>query len=71
MRLAPEGEVEFSIKMVPGVTPIFKAPYRMTLIELQKLKKQFQELLENDFVRLRHSPLKVPILFVKKKYRSM
>ncbi|XP_074342281.1 uncharacterized protein LOC141679774 [Apium graveolens] len=38
--LPPHREVEFTIELVPGSEPISKAPYRMALLELQKLKEQ-------------------------------
>ncbi|MCI72229.1 cellular nucleic acid-binding protein, partial [Trifolium medium] len=34
-----EREVEFSIDIVPGISPISMAPYRMSAIELEKLKE--------------------------------
>ncbi|RVX01727.1 Cathepsin D [Vitis vinifera] len=37
--LPPEREVEFTIDLEPGTTPISKTPYRMAPIELKKLKK--------------------------------
>ncbi|MCI75818.1 cellular nucleic acid-binding protein, partial [Trifolium medium] len=36
--LPPEREVEFSIDIVPGTSPISMAPYRMSAAELEKLK---------------------------------
>ncbi|MCI45152.1 cellular nucleic acid-binding protein, partial [Trifolium medium] len=44
--LPPEREVEFSIDVVPGTSPISMAPYRMSAAELEKLKEQLEELLE-------------------------
>ncbi|MCI53468.1 cellular nucleic acid-binding protein, partial [Trifolium medium] len=44
--LPPEREVEFSIDIVPGTSPISMAPYRMSAVELEKLKEQLEELLE-------------------------
>ena len=38
----------------------------MSLLELQELKKQLQELLDKGFVRPNVSPWEAPILFVKK-----
>ncbi|XP_031099729.1 uncharacterized protein LOC116003930 [Ipomoea triloba] len=40
----PQREVEFTIDLVPGTTPISKTPYRMAPIELQELKEQLQDL---------------------------
>ncbi|MCI88701.1 cellular nucleic acid-binding protein, partial [Trifolium medium] len=44
--LPPEWEVEFSIDIVPGTSPISMAPYHMSAAELEKLKEQLEELLE-------------------------
>ena len=44
--LPPAREIEFSIKILPRIAPISKVPYRMASIELAKLKKQIQDLLE-------------------------
>jgi hypothetical protein len=37
-------EVEFVIDLLPGITPISKRPYRMSVEELKELKKQLTEL---------------------------
>ncbi|MCI64640.1 cellular nucleic acid-binding protein, partial [Trifolium medium] len=47
--LPPEREVEFSIDIVPGTSPISMAPYLMSASELEKLKEQLEELLEKRF----------------------
>ena len=54
--LPPKREIEFSIDLVPGAGPISVAPYRMSPIELVKLKKQLEELVEKRFVRPSVSP---------------
>jgi len=38
--LPPDQEIEFAIELVPGTTPISKAPYRMAPAKLATLKKQ-------------------------------
>jgi hypothetical protein len=63
--------VEFGIECVPDTNPIAKAPYRMVLLELKKLKEQLQELLDKDFIRPSTSPWGEPMFFVKKKDGSM
>ena len=57
--MPPLREVEFCIDLVLGATPISKAPYRMTPVELKELKTQLDELLEKVMfgsVRLRGQP---------------
>ena len=63
----PEREVDLSIEVVQGTTPISRAPYRMAPIELKELKTQLQELLDKGFIRPSVSPWGAPVLFVKKK----
>jgi len=69
--LPPEREVEFAIDLVPGMSPISIAPYRMSASELGELKKQLEELLKKQFIRPSVSPWGAPVLLVKKKDRSM
>ncbi|GAU45204.1 hypothetical protein TSUD_139090 [Trifolium subterraneum] len=69
--LPPEREVEFSIDLVPGTSPISMAPYRMSASELNELKKRLEELLEKKFIRPSVSPWGAPVLLVKKKEGSM
>ncbi|CAJ2642437.1 unnamed protein product [Trifolium pratense] len=67
----PKREVEFTIDLVPGTSPISMAPYRMSASELNELKKQLEELLEKKFIRPSVSPWGAPVLLVKKKEGSM
>ena len=62
-----EREVDLSIEIVLGTTPVSRAPYRMAPVELKELKVQLQELLDKGFVRPSVSPWGAPVLFVKKK----
>ena len=62
-----EREVDLSIEIVLGTTPISKAPYRMAPYELKELRLQLQELLDKGFIRPSVSPWGAPVLFVKKK----
>ena len=45
-----EMEVDLSIEIVLGTTPMSKAPYRMAPTELKELKSQLQELLDKEFI---------------------
>ena len=69
--LPPIREVEFTIELMPRTTPISIAPYRMAPAELGELKLQLQELLKKGFIRPSISPWGAPVLFVKKKDRSL
>ncbi|KAL4323589.1 hypothetical protein GQ457_11G020340 [Hibiscus cannabinus] len=69
--LPPDRELEFGIDVLPGTTPVSIAPYRMAPTELQELKKQLHELLDQGFIRPSVSPWGAPVLFVKKKDGSM
>jgi hypothetical protein len=65
--MPPEREVEFFIDLLPGTAPISKRPYRMSIEELQELKKQLMELQEAGYIRPSSSPWGAPVLFVQKK----
>ncbi|KAJ9546328.1 hypothetical protein OSB04_018871 [Centaurea solstitialis] len=65
--LPPDRQIEFGIDLVPGATPIARAPYRLAPPELQELSEQLQELSGKGFIRPSSSPWGAPILFVKKK----
>ncbi|KAJ3704225.1 hypothetical protein LUZ61_007930 [Rhynchospora tenuis] len=65
--LPPEREIEFSIELQPGTTPIAKTPYRMAPAEMRELKAQLEDLLEKGFIRPSTSPWGAPVLFVRKK----
>ncbi|GKC21848.1 putative reverse transcriptase domain-containing protein, partial [Tanacetum coccineum] len=41
-------QVEFSIYLVPGATPVAKSPYRLAPSEMQELSGQLQELQDKD-----------------------
>ncbi|KAL8104948.1 hypothetical protein AgCh_028926 [Apium graveolens] len=69
--LPPDREIEFSIDLILGVEPVFKATYCMAPVEMKELAKQLQELLDKGVVRPSVSPWGTPVLFVKKKDGSM
>jgi hypothetical protein len=49
-------DVEFVIDLLPGTTPISKRPYKMSVEELNELKKQLTELQESEYIRPSSSP---------------
>jgi hypothetical protein len=65
--MPPDREVVFVIDLLPGIAPIFKRPYRMSVEELKELKKQLTELQEAGYIRPSSSPWGAPVLFVQKK----
>ncbi|GKD24406.1 putative reverse transcriptase domain-containing protein [Tanacetum coccineum] len=42
--LPPVRQVEFQIDLISGAAPVARAPYRLTLSEMQELSNQLQEL---------------------------
>ncbi|KAL8134367.1 hypothetical protein AgCh_009406 [Apium graveolens] len=69
--LPPDRQIEFELNLAPGTGPISKAPYRMTPAEMKELASQIQELLDKGVIRPSTLPWGAPVLFVKKKDRSM
>nr|GFA97069.1 uncharacterized protein [Tanacetum cinerariifolium] len=63
----PPRQVEFRIDLIPGATPVARAPYRLAPSELKELSEQLKELSEKGFIRPRSTPWGAPVLFVKKK----
>nr|GEW54197.1 hypothetical protein [Tanacetum cinerariifolium] len=53
--------------LVPGATPVARAPYRLAPSEMKELADQLQELTDKGFIRPSSSPWGAPVLFVKKK----
>nr|GEW48101.1 putative reverse transcriptase domain-containing protein [Tanacetum cinerariifolium] len=60
-------QVEFQIDLIPGATPVARAPYRLDPSEMKELSDQWKELSEKSFIRPNSSPSGAPVLFVKKK----
>ena len=67
--LPPHRDVDFIIELHPGTSPISMTPHRMALVELQELKVQLQELLDNGFIRPSTSPWSALVLFTRKEVK--
>ena len=65
--LPPERAIDHRIELMPGSSPTSRPTYRMSMTELDELKKQLQELVDHGFVQPSKSPYGAPVLFVKKK----
>ena len=63
--------VDFGIELHPCTSPISMNPHRMAPVELQELRVQLQELLDKGFIKLSTSPWGAPVLFAKKKGRTL
>jgi hypothetical protein len=51
-----EQNFEFAIDLIPGTAPISKRAYMVSELELVKLKKQIDEMLEKGYMRPSTSP---------------
>ena len=69
--LPSKRDVEFCIELQPGRLPISMTPHRMSPVEFQELKVQIQELLDKGFIRMSTSPWGAPVLFSKKKDKTL
>ena len=54
--LTPYRDVDFTIELHLGTSPISMTPHKMALAELQELKVQLQELLNRGFIKPSTSP---------------
>ena len=70
-RLPLQRDVDFIIELHLGTSPISLTPHRIAPAELQELKVQLQELLDRGFIIPSTSPWGAPILFAKKKDKSL
>ena len=69
--LPPHRDVDFSIELHPGTSPISMTPHRMALVEWQELRVQLHELLDKRFIRPSTSPWGSLVLFAKKKDKTL
>ena len=69
--LRSQKDVDFTIELRPGTSPISMTPHRMVPDELKELKVQLQELWDRGFIILSTSPWGVAVLFAKKKDKTL
>ena len=69
--LSLKWELDFTIELVPGAVPYSKTPYWMNILELNELKSQLKELIDKNYIRPSVSLWEAPIIFVKKKDRTV
>nr|GFA17544.1 reverse transcriptase domain-containing protein [Tanacetum cinerariifolium] len=54
--IPPTRQVEFQIDLIPGATPVARAPYRLAPSEMKELLDQLKELSDKGFIRPSFSP---------------
>ena len=54
--LPPKRDIDFTIELFPGETPVSNTPYKMSTPEILELKMQLQELLDKKYIRTSVSP---------------
>ena len=64
-------DVDFVIELHLGTSPISMTPHRMEPVKLQELKVQLQGLLDKGFIRPSTLPWGAPVLFAKKKDKTL
>jgi hypothetical protein len=69
--MPPDRDVEFTVELQPGMTPISRRLYKMTPKDLAELKVQLKELLDKGYIHPSSSPWGCPVLFVKMKDQSL
>ena len=69
--LPPQRVIDFGIELHPSTSPISMTPHGMAPVELQELRVQLQELLDKGFIRPSTSPWDAPVLFAKKKDKTI
>jgi hypothetical protein len=69
--LPPRRDIDFSINLMPGATPVLKAPYRMSTPELKELQLKLEELVKKGYICPSVSPWGASVLFMKKKYGTL
>jgi hypothetical protein len=70
-RMPQERAIEFKIELQLGTSPIAKAPYKMSPVELKELMIQWQALLDKGYIHPITSPWGCSALFVEKKDKEL
>lgn len=65
--LPPERAIDHRIDLLPDSAPVSKPTYKMSLAEMDELRRQLDDLICRGFIRPSSSPYGSPVLFVKKK----
>jgi hypothetical protein len=52
----PKRDIDFSINMIPGVSPVSKTPYRMSTTDMKEFHMKIEELLKERYIHPSMSP---------------
>jgi hypothetical protein len=63
----PKRDIDFSIDLVPGSSPVSKTPYRMGTQKLKELQMILEDIFKKGYIRSNVSPWRTPITFLKRK----
>ena len=69
--LPPHRDVDFGTELHSGTSTISMTSHRMAPVELQELRVQLQEPLDKRFIRPNTSPWGAPVLFAKKRGKTL
>ena len=69
--LPPQRVIDFGIELHPGNSPISMTLHRMEPVELQEHRVHLKELLDKGFIKPSTSPWGAPVLFAKKKGKTL
>lgn len=65
-RLPLRREMDHAIELELGAKPPAMAPYHMSPSELEELRRQFKELLDEGYIQPSKAPYRAPVMFQKK-----
>ncbi|XP_026452267.1 uncharacterized protein LOC113352688 [Papaver somniferum] len=63
--------IDHMIELVPEARPPAQAPYHMSPLELEEMRKQIYKLLEEGYIQPSKAPFGAPVLFQKKQDGSL
>lgn len=71
IKVPPRWEVDHEIELKQGTKPPALVSYRMVPLELEELQRRFKDFLDAGYIRPSKALFGVPVLFQKKKDRSL
>lgn len=69
--LPTKTNIDFTIELILGASPVSETTYRISISELTELKMQLHELLNEGYIQPSVSPWGALVLFVKKRDETL